>query len=82
VDTSTALRKKTKLSKSKLESAILALCTMDYKSLDEIGSAINKAPKYLKNNIISSLVESKKLERLHPNTPNHPNQAYKTASKD
>ncbi len=81
VDTSTLKLKKTKLQKKELEMAILDLCQLEYKSLEEIGRSINKAPKYLKNNIISPMIESGKLVRLHPKI-NHPNQAYKAAAKE
>lgn len=79
VDTPIVQPKKTRLQKKELEQAIVELCKFDFKSLDEIGRSINKAPKYLKNNIIPPMIESGKLVRLHPKI-NHPNQAYKAVT--
>ena len=74
--------RKTRQSKEEVESAVLRICTPGYKSPVEIGELMNKTPKYLKNAIIPGLVNSGKLIRLYPNTPNHPNQAYKTADEN
>lgn len=79
VDILTVQPKKTRLPKKDLEQAIVDLCKFDFMSLEEIGRTINKAPKYLKNIIIPSMIESGKLVRLHPKI-NHPNQAYKAAT--
>nr|WP_255515624.1 ATP-binding protein [Flavobacterium sp. ZT3R18] len=78
VDTLAQVTAKPRMKKEDLEQIILNVCKLEHKTLDEIGHLIDKAPKYLKNNIIPSLVASGKLERLFPNIPNHPNQAYKS----
>ena len=79
MDTLPLITGKPRMKKEDLEQIILNVCKSEHKTLDEIGHLIDKAPKYLKNNIIPSLVASGKLERLFPNIPNHPNQAYKSA---
>jgi ATP-dependent DNA helicase RecG len=71
---------KLRMKKEDLETLILEVCNLEFKSLDDIGPLVNKTPKYLKNYIIPDLVKSGKLERLYP-TINHPNQAYKSAGK-
>jgi ATP-dependent DNA helicase RecG len=79
VDILAQVNGKPRMKKEDLEQIILNVCKLEHKTLDEIGHLIDKAPKYLKKNIIPALVASGKLERLFPNIPNHPNQAYKSA---
>ncbi|MBK7214546.1 MAG: putative DNA binding domain-containing protein [Bacteroidales bacterium] len=72
---------KERMKKADLENSILDVCKAEYKTSEEIGALVKKTPKYLKNYILPSLVESGKLERLHPTT-NHPQQAYKTKTAE
>ncbi|MDR0864606.1 MAG: hypothetical protein LBO74_06705 [Candidatus Symbiothrix sp.] len=64
------------LSKKELEELIIKNCT-DYLSVEEISNRINRNINYLKNEIIPILIKAKKLEKLYPTKPNHPNQKYK-----
>lgn len=50
----------------------------EYVSLEEIASRTGKKASYLKNKIIPEMVRSNKLERMYNDTPNHPEQKYKT----
>ena len=68
---------KSRMKKEDLEAIILEVCNVEYKTLEDIATAIGKTSKYLKNSIMPELIKSGKLERLYPKI-NHPHQAYKT----
>lgn len=59
---------------SELAEIIVIFCSVDYKSLDEISTHINRSEKYLRNNILPKMIIEGKLVKLHPS--NHPNQKY------
>ncbi len=48
--------------------------------LAELGSILNKGDNYLSRKYLKPLMDSHKLEFLHSDMINHPNQAYKTKS--
>ncbi len=50
----------------------------EFVSIDEIAFNTEKKVYYLQNKIIPRMVEEKKLERLYPDTPNHPQQKYRS----
>ena len=77
MDSSTEDAPKSRMKKEDLEVIILGVCNSEFKTLEDIGKLIGKTPKYLKNNIIPSLIKSGRLERLYPTIINHPHQAYK-----
>ncbi len=68
--------KRTRLPIDILQKEILAVCA-DYISLEEIAKLIDKNLRYLKNNVIPTMVTNGMLEREYPHTPKHPNQRYK-----
>ena len=78
VDSSKEDAPKLRMKKEDLEMIILGVCNSEFKTLEDIGKLIGKTPKYLKNNIIPSLIKSNRLERLYPTIINHPHQAYKS----
>lgn len=63
---------------SLLDETILELCAWkEFKSM-ELAGILGRSEKYLLRNFITRLRESGKLEFIHPEMPNHPQQAYKT----
>lgn len=59
-----------------LHAKILDFCS-DFKSLSEISEHVNRSVAHLKVHVIPELLESGKLQRKYPETPNHPDQKYK-----
>lgn len=63
-----------------LSEKIIQFCSIDYKSISDIAKEIKRSEGYLKNMIIPRMVSRKLLVRLHPETPTHPGQKYKSVS--
>lgn len=61
----------------KLRSIIIETCRNRYMTTEQIANAIGRTETHLKNRILPNLVQSGKLIRMYPDTPNHPSQAYK-----
>ncbi len=76
----TIIRDKSHLKRNELEQLIMENAK-EYVSLEEIASRTGKKASYLKNKIIPEMVRSNKLERMYNDTPNHPEQKYKTKEK-
>lgn len=60
-----------------LHTKILDFCT-DFKSISEISECVNRTVSHLKTHVIPELLEAGSLRRKYPETPNHPDQKYKT----
>ena len=67
-----------KLSAQKREQLILNYCSEDWRTLQNMTSYLGRNKDYLRNKVLPQLTESGKLEMRFPDTPNHPNQQYKT----
>lgn len=67
---------KKKMSREELQELILENCK-EWTSLDGLATRVLRNPKYLRNQIMPLLVASKKIQMLHPESPNHPKQQYK-----
>ena len=70
-----------KLSKEELHKLIIEACKSNYITIEQIALAVNRSQAYLQNEVLPILVSNGNLERLYPDNPNHPNQAYKTQVK-
>lgn len=66
--------KQTRFKFEEIESKIIDICTIEYKSVAQIAEELNKSEKYLKNNILPKMISNEKLTKLHQD--NHPNQKY------
>jgi len=75
-DKNLATSKKDNLYRKKMINSILEI-TKDFITLEEIAEKLNKNKRYIKNEIIPKMVKDGKLQRLYPDTPNHPKQKYK-----
>jgi predicted HTH transcriptional regulator len=69
-------KNKKRLSKQEFEKSLLNICA-SYTSLEELARKLDRNIDYLKNFIIPVLLKDGKLERLYPDTPNHPKQKYR-----
>ena len=67
---------KKKMSHEELQGFILENCK-EWISLDELATRVNRKAKYLRNQIMPILLAAKKIQMLHPTSPNHPKQQYK-----
>lgn len=67
--------------KGDMEQLILQICSQHYVNLGQIAEAVHRSPIYLQNHILAHMVKSGKLKYKYPETPNHPNQAYKSAEE-
>lgn len=67
---------KKKMSREELQELILEN-SKEWISLDDLATRVLRNPKYLRNQIMPLLVASKKIQMLHPESPNHPRQQYK-----
>lgn len=72
---------KKRINKENMEGIILQICSLHYVPLVKIADKVRRNPVYLQNHILSDMVKSGKLLRKYPETPNHPNQAYKSAEE-
>ncbi len=64
-----------------LRGLILELCDWRPLKAAELSGIIGRSEKYLLRNFIAPLREAEALEYLHPEMPNHPEQAYRTTNK-
>lgn len=74
-------REKKWMRNEELMSLVVEVCGDTFKSVEEIAELIQRTPTYLKNKILPLLLAQKRLERLYPTIPNHPNQAYRKKQK-
>ena len=65
-----------------LEDLISELCKIRAFTSSEIAEILNRNRRNLNTAYITPLVERGVLERLYPESPRHPNQAYRTADSD
>lgn len=65
-----------------LEAAILIICAYKPYKSTELSAILGRSEKYLLRSFITRLRDEGKLEYTHPEMPNHPQQAYKTAKND
>ncbi len=67
---------KKKVDKTVMEETILMLCEERYLTIRELAEILNRKPDSLRNNYINPLLDQDKLEMLHQNLRNHPDQKY------
>ncbi len=75
-DAKVATSIKKKMSREELQELILENSTV-WVSLEELANKVNRTTKYLRNQIMPVLLAAKKIQMLHPESPNHPKQQYK-----
>ena len=66
---------KKKVSAEEMAIYILEYCTT-WHSIDEIAQFVNRDKNYIRNKVLPRLAD--KLEKEHPDVPNHPRQKYRT----
>lgn len=67
-----------RLSPVAIQHAILDACRVEALTAEQIAVRLNRALPTVRNRYLPSLLRAGRLELLHPDTPNHPHQAYKT----
>jgi ATP-dependent DNA helicase RecG len=69
-------------SKTAMENAILAICQDQYIRPQLLASLLNREPAALKYRFLAPLIKRGLLERKYPENPSHPDQAYRTSSRN
>ncbi len=69
---------KKKISSEEMAIYILEYCST-WRSMDEIAQFANRDKNYIRNKVLPRLAE--KLEKEHPDVPNHPRQRYRTIGR-
>ena len=69
---------KKKISSEEMAIYILEYCST-WRTMDEIAQFANRDKNYIRNKVLPRLAE--KLEKEHPDVPNHPRQRYRTMSQ-
>jgi hypothetical protein len=75
-------RDKSRLSFDTTIELILLLFKNQYLTFQQIGHLLNRHPEGIRNRFLGTLVRDGRLTLLHSDEPNHPQQAYKTASNE
>jgi len=68
------------MTRKQIEELVISICSDEYLTVSQIASFIGRNTRYLLNIILAPMLAEGKLCRLFPETPNHPNQAYKANS--
>jgi len=76
-----AALKKREHDKGKVESIILDLCSLKPMKAIEVARYFQKEESYFKRKYLSNMIAEKKLQYLHPEMINHPEQAYLTNNR-
>jgi len=66
----------------KVMEIIKKLCSIRALTSDEIAGVLKKREDYIRRKYLTQMIEGKKLNYLHPEMINHPEQAYITNKKD
>jgi len=76
-----AVRKQKRASQNDVRRVILALCSEEYLSIQQLANLLGRAPEKLREKFVSELVREGKLVLRFPDIPNHPDQAYRTVEQ-
>ncbi len=80
LEISRAVRESARSTPEQVTQTILQLCSGRFLSLKEISVLLARKPSALRDEYVSKLVRSGRLELRFPQIINHPKQAYRTAS--
>ena len=70
-----------RLTKEELTNKIMTFCS-EWRSPDNISIFTGKSLRYVKEKILPQMMKAGILERLYPETPNHPKQKYRAKVND
>ncbi len=70
-----------RISKEELWKRVLTFCK-GWHSSEDIVVLTGKTPKYIKEVVLPQMMKAGVLERLYPETPNHPKQKYRAKVND
>ncbi|MBI4064309.1 MAG: putative DNA binding domain-containing protein [Elusimicrobia bacterium] len=72
------VRNKGKVPKATMEAAILAVCKGTFIALKALSEILDRSPETLRIHYLIRMVKDGRLELHYPESPNHPNQAYRS----
>ena len=75
------VRAKKKVKPQVMQAALLALCAEDYLTLQQLAALLKRGPKGLQENHLAPLTRAGRLQLRFPNSPNHPQQAYRATPR-
>jgi hypothetical protein len=64
-----------------VEATILALCAVEYLSLQRLADLLNRNPTRLRTRYLKPLLRTGRLALRYPDKPNHRHQAYRTVAQ-
>lgn len=64
-----------------LENIIVALCAIRPRRIAELRKLLRRTTFYLLSKFLRPMIDSGKLEYVHPEEPNHPQQAYRSTAQ-
>jgi ATP-dependent DNA helicase RecG len=73
------LHARRRVPEAELESALIALCAGEFRTLPEIARLCNRAPDTLRTHYLARMVRDGRMVLRFPETPTHPDQGYRTA---
>ncbi len=68
-------------SKSSTAVMVIDFCRGEFRTLSEIAQLLQRDEKYVRDYFLSNLIKNGSIELRYPDTPTHPQQAYRTATK-
>lgn len=71
-----------RLSAEALRALICELCRWQALRGEELATLLDKDLKYLRNKHLTNMLQSRQLNLLYPESPNHPHQAYVESAQD
>ena len=71
-----------KLAANKMQELILILCRDQWLTLAELGKLLDRDNKALQDQYLTRMIAAKKLRLRYPETPNHPQQAYRIKNEN
>ena len=81
LDLAMPVRQVGKVSREVMRTTLLDLCRGRFLSLQELATLLSRNPEGLRDRFLTPLVNERKLLRRYPHSPNHDQQAYRTAEE-
>ncbi|MDY7002527.1 MAG: putative DNA binding domain-containing protein [Cyanobacteriota bacterium] len=81
MDIAAPVREKKRAKPELMRTTILNLCSNKYINLKTLAELLDRSPDTIRTHYLNPMLEEGSLELQYPNQPSHPQQAYKTVSK-
>ena len=71
-----------KLTRQRMESLLIQLCAHQFVTANDLATTLGRSAVFLRESYLIPMVTSGRLVFRHPESPNHPEQAYRTTRSD